>query len=136
MTKRKTTSTNALNMQKLIDFCGMMYAVDILGGRWKMLILYKLGNRTLRFSELKKLIPNITDRMLTLHLQELEKNGLVVRKAYAEAPPRVEYHLSESGKQLIPIWQQLESWGLQHRAIMERDLKPADSSGIEEPNRR
>lgn len=97
----------------------MIYAVDMLGGRWKLLILYKLEARTLRFSELKKRIPNITDRMLTLHLQELEKNGLVLRNAYAEVPPRVEYQLTESAKQLIPVWKQLEEWGEQHRAIME-----------------
>jgi len=119
MGKRKLTSTNAINREKLIDFCGMIYAVDILGGRWKLLILYKLEERTLRFTELKKRIPNITDRMLTLHLQELEKNGLVVRTVYAEVPPRVEYQLTESGKRLIPVWQQLEHWGLQHRAEME-----------------
>lgn len=119
MGKRKETSTNAINREKLIDFCGMVYAVDILGGRWKLLILYKLEARTLRFTELKKLIPNITDRMLTLHLQELEKNGLVIRKAYAEVPPRVEYQLSASAQRLIPVWKQLELWGLEHRAVME-----------------
>lgn len=119
MGKRKLTSTNAINRETLIDFCGMIYAVDMLGGRWKLLILYKLEERTLRFSELKKRIPNITDRMLTLHLQELEKNGLVLRTAYAEVPPRVEYQLTESGKLLIPVWKQLEHWGLQHRAVME-----------------
>lgn len=119
MGKRKTTSTNSLNLKKLIDFCGMIYAVDILGGRWKLLILYKLGNKTLRYNQLKKLIPAITDRMLTLHLQELEKNSLITRTAFAEVPPRVEYYLTESGRQLIPIWQQLELWGLQHRTLME-----------------
>lgn len=125
MGKRKLTSTNAINRETLIDFCGMIYAVDMLGGRWKLLILYKLEERTLRFSELKKRIPNITDRMLTLHLQELQKNGLVVRTVYAEVPPRVEYQLTESGKQLIPIWQQLEHWGLQHRGVMEgEELTP------------
>lgn len=119
MGKRKLTSTNAINRETLIDFCGMIYAVDMLGGRWKLLILYKLEEKTLRFSELKKRIPNITDRMLTLHLQELEKNGLLLRTAYAEVPPRVEYQLTESGKLLIPVWKQLEHWGLQHRAVME-----------------
>lgn len=108
-----------MNREKLIGFCGMIYATDILGGRWKLLILYKLEGRTLRFGELKGRIPNITDRMLTLHLQELEKNGLVVRTVYAEMPPRVEYHLSESARQLAPIWKQLEQWGNAHRAVME-----------------
>ncbi|AXY73561.1 transcriptional regulator [Paraflavitalea soli] len=127
MGKRKLTSTNAINREQLIEFCGMIYAVDMLGGRWKLLILYKLEARTLRFSELKKRIPNITDRMLTLHLQELEKNGLVLRNAYAEVPPRVEYQLTESAKQLIPVWKQLEEWGLQHRAIMEETSVKTDT---------
>lgn len=119
MAKRKTTSTNTLNRNTLIDYCGMVYATDILGGRWKLLILYKLGNKTLRYTELKKRIPAITDRMLTLHLQELEKDGLVTRTVYAAVPPRVEYQLTESGQLLMPIWKQLEQWGLQHRAMME-----------------
>ncbi len=112
-----------MNREKLVVFCGMIYATDILGGRWKLLILYKLEGRRLRFGELKQHLPNITDRMLTLHLQELEKNGLVVRTVYAEVPPRVEYHLSESARLLAPIWKQLESWGIAHRAVMEKEAK-------------
>jgi len=71
-----------------------------------------------RCPELKRLIPGISDRMLTLHLQELEKSGLVIRTAYAEVPPRVEYSLSDSARKLAPIWQQLEEWGTQHKEIM------------------
>ena len=123
MGKRKPTSTNAMNRDNLIDFCGMVYAVDLLGGRWKLLILYKLEGRTLRFSELKKHLPNITDRMLTLHLQELEKNDLVIRTVHAEVPVRVEYHLSESAQQLAPIWKQLENWGIAHKAIKEKETQ-------------
>jgi len=119
MSKRKPTSTNAQNLRNLVDFCGAVYAIDVLGGRWKLVILYKLEKRTMRFSELKEHIPDISDRMLTLHLQELEKSGLVIRTVYAEIPPRVEYTLSESARRLAPIWQQLEEWGLQHRAVME-----------------
>jgi DNA-binding HxlR family transcriptional regulator len=122
MGKRKTTSTNSINLKNLVDFCGAVYAIDVIGGRWKLVILYKLAKRTLRFSELKEHIPDISDRMLTLHLQELEKSGLVIRTAYAEIPPRVEYTLSESARQLAPIWKQLEEWGLQHRGIMEKEL--------------
>jgi len=122
MAKRKPTSTNTMNRENLVGFCGMIYAIDILGGRWKLLILYKLEGKTLRFSDLKKRLPNITDRMLTLHLQELEKHGLVVRTAYAEVPPRVEYQLSESAQQLAPIWKQLEKWGDAHKANMEKEV--------------
>lgn len=127
MAKRKETSTNTINRENLIDFCGMVYAIDILGGRWKLLILYKLEGRALRFSELKKHLPNITDRMLTLHLQDLEQHGLIVRTAYAEVPPRVEYHLSESARQLAPIWKQLEQWGITHRGMVEKDIKTSEA---------
>lgn len=119
MGKRKTTSTNSINLKNLVDFCGAVYAIDVIGGRWKLVILYKLAKRTMRFTELKEHIPDISDRMLTLHLQELEKSGLVIRTAYAEIPPRVEYTLSESARKLAPIWLQLEEWGLQHRGLME-----------------
>jgi DNA-binding HxlR family transcriptional regulator len=115
MAKRKLTSTNSINKETLANFCGMIYAVEMIGGRWKLIILYKLEKRTMRFSELKKIVPGITDRMLTLHLRELEKDGLIKRTAYAEVPPRVEYSLSESGMALIPIWQELEHWGLAHK---------------------
>lgn len=119
MAKRKENSTNSINRENLIDYCGMVYAADLIGGRWKLLILYKLERETMRFSELKKHLPNITDRMLTLHLKELERDGLVIRTVFAEVPPRVEYHLSESALKLATIWKQLENWGNDHRNIME-----------------
>ncbi len=122
MSKRKTTSTNNINREKLIDFCGMMYAVDLIGGRWKLIILYKLAKGTLRFSELRKIIPGITDRMLTLHLQELERDGLIDRTIYAEVPPRVDYRLTTSAQSLMPIWQQLEHWGLAHKETRDGKL--------------
>lgn len=125
MGKRKLTSTNSLNLKKLVDFCGMVYAVDMLGGRWKMVILYKLEKKTMRFGELKQRIPDISDRMLTLHLQELEKDGLITRTAYAEIPPRVEYSLSDSARKLAPIWKQLEEWGIEHRNTLENEKSSA-----------
>ena len=112
-----------MNRKMLNDFCGMVYAIDILGGRWKLLILYKLENKTLRFKDLKKIIPNITERMLTLQLRELEKNQLVQRTVYAEVPPRVEYTLTDSGKMLTPIWKKLELWGLAHRDKVESSAR-------------
>ena len=115
MAKRKEASTNSINREQLNDVCGMAYAIDILAGRWKLKILYKLERQTLRFSEIKKLMPGITDRMLTLHLQEMEKDGLISRTVYAEVPPRVEYSLTQSAISLIPIWDQLDKWGHAHR---------------------
>ncbi|SPZ85829.1 Uncharacterized HTH-type transcriptional regulator yybR [Sphingobacterium multivorum] len=102
MGKRKENSTNRINEQYIIE-CDLAYAVCKIGGRWKLLILAKLQHGKLRFGEIKQLITGITDRMLTLQLKELEKQGLVKRIAYAEVPPRVEYQLTEIAAELIPI---------------------------------
>jgi DNA-binding HxlR family transcriptional regulator len=115
MAARKPTSTNTRNREALDSFCGMTYALNLLGGRWKLLILYKLEKRPRRFSELKKTLPHITDRMLTLQLRELEHDGLIARTVYAEVPPRVEYALTPSALALSPIWKGLEAWGDAHR---------------------
>ncbi|WP_298738626.1 helix-turn-helix domain-containing protein [uncultured Chitinophaga sp.] len=117
MTKIKAASTNQHNRKALNDFCGVMYAIDILGGRWKLMILYKLEKKTMRFLELKKKLPEISDRMLTLHLRELERDGMIRREVFAEVPPRVEYSLTESARELVPVWLQLEKWGLRHRDL-------------------
>jgi len=114
-------------------FCGVTYAQNIVGGRWKLLILYKLEGKTLRFSELKRTIPNITERMLTLQLKELENDGLIIRNVLPEVPVRVEYKLSPISIPLSPIWRGLESWGENHRKIYSNLTKegvstPADAS--------
>lgn len=95
--------------------CGTMYALMLLSGRWKLTILHKLSFRNMRFTELKEHIPNISDRMLTLHLKEMEQDGLIKRTVFAEIPPRVEYELTESTKKLVPIWEKLEVWGAEHK---------------------
>jgi DNA-binding HxlR family transcriptional regulator len=119
MSKRKVTSTNYRNQAELRDFCGMNYALNLLAGRWKLLILYKLEYHAKRYSDLKKIMPNITDRMLTLHLRELERDGLVKRTLYPEVPARVEYELTDIARDLAPVWKQLEQWGTSHRSLKE-----------------
>ncbi len=119
MATRKLTSTNSRNREALDDFCGLTYAMNLLGGRWKLLILHKLEPQKLRFSELKKTLPHITDRMLTLQLRELEHAGLISRTVFAEVPPRVEYALTTSGQALAPIWKNLEAWGNARRYAVE-----------------
>lgn len=91
-----------------------MYALILLSGRWKMTILHKLSIKRMRFKDLKAYIPNISDRMLTLHLKEMEQDGLLERSVFAEVPPRVEYKLTASSEKLVPIWEQLEAWGAEH----------------------
>jgi len=115
----KENSTNNLNRKYITNDCDLTYSICMVGGRWKLLILCKLEPGKLRFSELKREICNITERMLTLHLRELETDGIIKRTVYAEVPPRVEYELTAIGIELIPIWKQLSQWGARHREIMK-----------------
>ncbi|PUV25062.1 MULTISPECIES: winged helix-turn-helix transcriptional regulator [Sphingobacterium] len=118
MGKRKENSTNMLNESFIVESCDLTYAVCKVGGRWKLLILCKLENGKLRFSELRNQINGITERMLTLQLRELEKDGLVKRTVHAEVPPRVDYELTIIAKELIPIWAKLSQWGKKHKKIV------------------
>jgi DNA-binding HxlR family transcriptional regulator len=85
--------------------------LDLIGGKWKGVVLYHLFDETLRFNELRRRLTGITQRMLTKQLRELEEAGLIIRTVYAEVPPKVEYRLSEDGKSLKPIISALEAWG-------------------------
>lgn len=116
MGKKKENSTNSINAQYITE-CDLTYAVCKIGGRWKLLILCKLENGKLRFSELRDQISGITERMLTLQLREMEKEGLLKRTIHAQVPPRVDYELTEIAKELIPIWKQLENWGKKHKQL-------------------
>jgi len=89
--------------------------LDVIGGKWKPLIIYALNDETLRFSQLlDKLQPRVTQRMLTKQLRQLEEDGLIVRKVYTQIPPKVEYSLTDLGKSLMPILDQLCEWGSEH----------------------
>ncbi len=122
MAKRKENSTNSINELYITQECNLTYAVCKIGGRWKLLILCKLEDGRLRFSEIRKRINGITERMLTLQLREMEKEGLVKRTVYAEVPPRVDYELTEIAKELIPIWRQLDKWGEKHRELIQGEV--------------
>jgi DNA-binding HxlR family transcriptional regulator len=115
MAKIKENSTNSINRKFLTD-CNLTYAVQLMGGRWKLLILMQLNAGTQRYGELKKKITNITERMLTLQLRELEADGLIARQVFAEVPPRVEYTLTDIGRELVPICVDLHAWGTRHRS--------------------
>ena len=94
------------------EICPVLYAMSILGQRWKLPILWHLADEgTLRYNEIKRGIPLITNIMLTQSLRELERSYLVERINYDTIPPHVEYSLSERGKTLIPILRQLHAWG-------------------------
>lgn len=117
MTKVKETSTNFSNKQALAEECPEAYAVNIIGGQWSLVICSWLLSGKLRFGELKKKLPNITERMLTLQLRKLEQHKLVKRTVYAEVPPRVDYELTPIGKELAPIISQMTHWGERHKKI-------------------
>ena len=91
--------------------CAMDITMDYIGGKWKTVVLWYLIGKTLRFGELKKLIPDITEKMLSIQLKNLEEDGLIKRKAYAEVPLRVEYSLTEFGQTLVPVLNLIAKWG-------------------------
>nr|WP_314228527.1 winged helix-turn-helix transcriptional regulator [uncultured Kingella sp.] len=84
--------------------------LDIIGGKWKVLILYHLFGDMRRFNELQRLMPTITQRMLTLQLRELEQDGIVHREVYPQVPPKVEYSLTDFGRTLLPVIQAMHDW--------------------------
>lgn len=88
--------------------------LKVLGGKWKILILWHLKDGTKRFSELKRLMPEITEKMLIQQLRELERDGIVNRYIYSEVPPKVEYSFTEYGLTLKPVLQVLCNWGENH----------------------
>lgn len=85
--------------------------LGILGGKWKILILFALAEGVKRFNELRRLIPGVTQRMLTARLRELEEQHIITRTVFAQVPPKVEYELSDIGKTLTPILCALKKWG-------------------------
>ena len=97
-------------------YCPVKLTADIIGGKWKPLILFYLERHTHRFGELRRLIPGMTKKMLTQHLRELERDQIVHREVYAEVPPRVEYSLTRHGLSLKPILKLMSAWGSRHRA--------------------
>jgi DNA-binding HxlR family transcriptional regulator len=115
MGKRKIASTNLQNERFISATCDLTYAVCLLSGRWKLLILCHLQDGILRYSEIRSKIPGITERMLTVQLREMEKDGLVYRTVHLGFPPHVDYRLTEMSSELIPVWEVLENWGATHR---------------------
>ncbi|GGD11825.1 winged helix-turn-helix transcriptional regulator [Hyunsoonleella pacifica] len=92
--------------------CCTSLTMGIIGGKWKTVILYHLIDKTLRYNELRKEIPSVTERTLSLQLKTLEHDGLIERNVYTSKPPlRVEYKLTEFGKSVIPLIQSIIDWG-------------------------
>ncbi|WP_340818448.1 helix-turn-helix domain-containing protein [Methanolobus sp. WCC4] len=94
--------------------CPVEATLDIIGGKWKPLILWQLKENTLRYNALQQTLPGISPRMLTKQLRELEEDGVIRRKMYPEIPPRVEYSLTDLGRTIIPVLESLCQWGIEH----------------------
>ena len=91
--------------------CPLTAAINVIGGKWKPLIIYNLNKASKRFGQLDAQIPGISRKVLTRQLVELYEDGIVLRTSYAESPPRVEYQLTKRGKRLVPILNSLGKWG-------------------------
>lgn len=91
--------------------CALDVTMDYIGGKWKTIVLWYLRGGPRRFSELDRVIPGITEKMLSVQLRALEKDGLVTRTVYPEVPPRVEYTLTDEGRTLLPLLEEIAKWG-------------------------
>ena len=104
-----------------LDHCPVTATLEIIGGKWKILVLYLIANESNRFGKLSMMLKHISKQMLTTQLRELEVDGLIDRKIFPEIPPRVEYTLTEKGKALMPIMAVLKEWGLEY--LMNEKVK-------------
>ncbi|QMT40290.1 winged helix-turn-helix transcriptional regulator [Neisseria shayeganii] len=100
--------------------CPVRTTLSIIGGKWKVLILYHLNTDIRRFNELQRLLSGITQRMLTLQLRELEADGIVHREVYPQVPPKVEYSLTDFGRTLLPVIEAMYRWGEAYAAECAR----------------
>ena len=108
--------------------CAVEAAIGLIDGKWKSVILFHLLSGTLRFNAIRRYLVNVTPRMLTNQLRELEEDGLIERKVYAQVPPKVEYRLSPLGRSMEPILLALKDWGDANIGLYgkPRDIDPRD----------
>lgn len=103
--------------------CGLHLTKEILGGKWKMSLIYAINSDIRRPSQLEKAFPDLTKRVLSRELKELESHGVINKKIFPQLPPKVEYSLSALGKSLLPIIDLMDNWGNEHRAFLEKVIK-------------
>lgn len=108
----KETSTNQENKKKALNNCPVTFTLDRIGGRWKVLILYHLREKPLRYGALKRSIPAISEKMLIQQLKELESDNLVMREVQEVVPPSVTYSLTAAANALEPILNAMAQWGI------------------------
>jgi len=105
------TATESMVFRERVYRCGIDITLAVVGGKWKASILWHLAQETLRFSDLQRQFADITRKMLTQQLRELEADGLVHREVYPQVPPKVEYSLTQKGRSIYPILEQMCEWG-------------------------
>ncbi|HAR84657.1 MULTISPECIES: winged helix-turn-helix transcriptional regulator [unclassified Clostridium] len=110
----------------------MVVVQNLLSGKWKLLILWYLSYGTLRFSDIKKRLPKVTQKMLTSQLRSLEEDKLISRKVYPVVPPKVEYSLTEVGKEIIPILEMMHSFGSEYldAGLLNTEEKDEDNTDL------
>lgn len=104
-------------LKKDLPACPVATTVELIGSKWKLLILRNLLARTWRFNELQKSLEGISQKVLTDSLRSMEMDGIIIRTVYAEVPPRVEYSLSELGESIRPILASMEQWGTAYKEL-------------------
>lgn len=107
----KSSSTNQLNKRAIATKCPVTFTLHKIGGRWKPLIIFQLMSGIKRYYELKNAIPEISEKMLSQHLKEMEADNIISRKVTGSVPPQVEYCLTNSGLELSPVLQAMKEWG-------------------------
>lgn len=99
--------------------CAIAHALDVFGGKWKPLILWHLQDKVMRFGELQRTMAGVTQKMLTQQLRQLEEDGLINRRIYTQAPPKVEYSLTDLGRTVLPILDLISEWGAKYQSSHE-----------------
>ena len=109
--------------------CHFELTLQLIGGKWKLLVIYFLSlQKVIRFGQLRRTLPEISERMLVRQLRELEDAGLVSRKVYGTVPPRVDYALTQLGESLVPIMESLKAWGNMYELSRAQSKKSGDAS--------
>lgn len=97
------------------DCADVIATLQVIGGKWKAILIWKICEGNVRFNELRRLIPDISQKMLAQQLKDLEQDGLICRHVYPETPPKVEYSLTDYGRTIEPVFDAMCSWGSSHR---------------------
>ena len=114
---RKQNSTNSENQRAMTHNCPITSTFEIIGGRWKIIIIWNLKDQPMRYNALKRCIPNISEKMLTQQLKSLVQDGWVDKKDYEEVPPKTEYSLTSFGASFLPILNEIYAWGLENNIV-------------------